>query len=243
MLPRGRRRPAAGILSVPRQQSGRSGAGQAPHRRHDHRPSAAAAGACRAWRPGAGARAAGRRICHRRWARSPAPRASGAADRRDRATHRPRPRGRCRERQPRRGAAQDRCLALRPEGHRHQGWAACVRARARSRDGRSRLAGQRRGGARGSLDRARRQAREGGSRGRAAAWPARRAAHRPQSLHRRSAHAADADRDGARQARGRRRHPPLPPDPRRDAARRWSSISGAAPRSGPAARRSPKASR
>ena len=69
-----------------------------------------------------------------------------------------------------------------------------------------------------SLDRARRQAREGGSRRRAAARPARRAAHRPQSLHRRSAHAADADRDGARQARGRRRDPPLPPDPWRDAA-------------------------
>ena len=94
VLPRGGRRPAAGVLSVPRQQSGRSGAGQAPHRRHDHRPSAAAAGACRARRPGAGARAAGRRIRHRRWARPAAARASGAADRRDRAAHRSRPRGR-----------------------------------------------------------------------------------------------------------------------------------------------------
>ncbi len=207
------------ILSVPRQQSGRSGPGQAPHRRRDHRPSAAAAGACRTRRAGAGARAAGRRIRHRRRARPAAARAPGAADRRDRPAHWSRPRGRRRERQSRRGAAQDRCLAVRPEGHRHQGRAARLWAHARSRGGRSRLAGQRRGGARRSLDRARRQAREGGSRGRAAAWPARRAANRPQSLHRRSAHAADADRDGARQARGRRCDPPLSPDPRRDAAR------------------------
>ena len=60
MLPGGGRRPAARVLSVPRQQSGRSGAGQASHRRRDHRPSAAAAGEHRARRPGAGARAAGR---------------------------------------------------------------------------------------------------------------------------------------------------------------------------------------
>ena len=41
---------AAGDLSVHRQQSGRSGAGQAPHCRRDHRPSAAAAGRRRAER-------------------------------------------------------------------------------------------------------------------------------------------------------------------------------------------------
>ena len=42
-FPGNRHRRAAGDLSVHRQQSGRSRAGQAPHRRRDHRPSAAAA--------------------------------------------------------------------------------------------------------------------------------------------------------------------------------------------------------
>ena len=57
-----------------------------------------------------------------------------------------------------------------------------------------------------------------GTGGRAAARPPRRAADRAQSVHRRSAPPADADRDGARAARRRRCDPALPPDPWRDAA-------------------------
>ncbi len=90
LLPRGRGRAAAGDLPLHRQQSGRGGAGQAPHRRRHHRPSAAALDQRRALWRGAGARAPGRRICHRRRARPAAARASGAAHHRDRAQHRAR---------------------------------------------------------------------------------------------------------------------------------------------------------
>ena len=66
--------------------------------------------------------------------------------------------------------------------------------------------------------RARRHPRAAGSRRRAATRPPRRAANGPQSLHRRSAPPADADRDGAWAARRRRCDPALSPDAWRDAA-------------------------
>ena len=69
---------------------------------------------------------------------------------------------------------------------------------------RSGMAGERQRRARG-LDRgARRPARRAGPGRLAGARAARRTADRPQYVHRRSAHAADADRDGARPARRRR---------------------------------------
>ena len=76
------------------------------------------------------ARTAGRRICAGRRARSPAPRAPRRTDRRDRAAQRPCARGRRRcRRGRRRGAARHRCLAVRPQGPRHQGRPARLRPR------------------------------------------------------------------------------------------------------------------
>ena len=69
---------------------------------------------------------------------------------------------------------------------------------------------------------------------------ARRAADRAQPVHRRSAHPADADRDGARPARRRRGDARATCRPTARCRARWSSICGAAPRCAPAARRSRK---
>ena len=88
MLSRNRHRSAAGDLSVHRQQSGRGGAGQAPHCRRDHRPFAAAARCRRAERRCARARTPARRICPGRRARPPPPRAARQSHCRDGATHR-----------------------------------------------------------------------------------------------------------------------------------------------------------
>ncbi len=118
----------------------------------------------------------------------------------------------------RRGAAQDRRLAVRPQGPRHQGRLACLWAPLGDGHRRPAVAGMRRGRARGAHRRARRQARARRSCRRAATRPPRRAAHGTQSVHRRSAPPADADRHGARQAGRRRCDPPLSPDPWRDAA-------------------------
>jgi cobaltochelatase CobN len=130
LLPRGSGRPPARHLSVHRQQSGRGRASQAPHRGRDHRPPAAAAGHNRFVRRGTRARAPGRRICAGRRPRPPAARTPGAQNRRDRAAHRPRTRSRRRCRPgSRRGAAPYRCLALRCQRSRRQGWPACLRPR------------------------------------------------------------------------------------------------------------------
>ena len=80
------------------------------------------------------------------------------------------------------------------------------------------VAAMRRGRARCADHRARRQARAARAGRRAAARPPRRAAHRAQSVHRRPAPAADADRHGAWQTRRRRRDPALPANAWRDAA-------------------------
>ena len=109
-------RPDAGHLSVHRQQSRRSGAGQAPHRRGHDRPSDAAVDRRRVvWR-NARARRAVRRIRRGAGARSaPGARHCGAHSRarpRERA-----PQGMRRRRQAaRRGARRPRRLALRPQG-------------------------------------------------------------------------------------------------------------------------------
>ena len=131
---RGRARPDAGRLPVHRQQSGRGGAGQAPHRRGDDRPSDAAADRRRiAWR-GARARGAVRRIRRGAGARSaPRPRHRGAhpgARARERIA-----RGMRRRRQAARGGARrPRRLALRPQGHARSATACmCSAARRRAR--------------------------------------------------------------------------------------------------------------
>ena len=84
---------------------------------------------------------------------------------------------------------------------------------------RSGLAGKRRGRTRGAARRARRPPRRAGPSRFADARAARRAADRPQSLHRRSAHAADTDRDGAWPARRRRNRARTSADARRDGPR------------------------
>ncbi len=106
-----RHRGVAGDLSVHRQQSGRGGAGQAPHCRRDHRPPAAAARRRRTFRRRARAGASGRRICAGRRPRPPPARAAGEAHRRDGAAHRIGARGRRRQRESR---PTTRCAASMP---------------------------------------------------------------------------------------------------------------------------------
>ena len=240
MLSGNRHRAAAGDLSVHRQQSGRGGAGQAPHRGGDHRPSAAAARRRRPLRRRARARASGRRICPGRRPRPPPARAAGDADRRDRAAHRPGARGRRRHRvRARRGAAPHRRLAVRSQGPRHQGRPAHLWPRAR-RHRRSAVANKRR----------KRSAPRCSPRSTAAASrrgpPARRRAGgatccRPAAISSPPIRAP---------CRRRRRWSSAGSPPTRSCARicrpmarccaRWSSIYGAAPRCAPAARRSRK---
>ena len=108
---------AAGDLSVHRQQSRRGGAGQAPHRRRDHRPPDAAADlSARAWRDGRDRGADGR--IRRGACARPAPR---PPPRRARAGARPRNRPRRGGGAARRSTPTRRCaarrLAVRPQGH------------------------------------------------------------------------------------------------------------------------------
>ena len=234
---------AAGDLSVHRQQSGRSGAGQAPHRRRDHRPSAAAACCRRAERRRARARAPDRRICAGRRPRPPPPRAAGDADRRDRAAHRLGARSRHR---PARSRPTRRCAASMPGcaiSKTSPSRTACTFTAARPPASTIRCGSKRRGRARGAARGARRQPRRARPGRRADARAARRAADRPQSLHRRSAHPADADRDGSRPARRRRSRARASADPRRDAARGRHRSVGQRHACAPAARRSRKALR
>ena len=239
VLSRNRRRRAAGDLSLHRQQSRRGGAGQAPHRGGDHRPSAAAARRARTGRRRARARTAGRRICAGRRPRPPPPRAACAPDRRDRAAQRawrakPVSAHRCQPDEALRRIDAWLCdlkdLAIKdglhiygraPEDADDPAW--------------QRSAAAERAALLAALD-GRRVA--PGPAGSPSARPARRAADRPQSLHRRSAHAADADRDGPRPARRRRGGARASADAMATCRARSSSICGAAPRCAPAARRS-----
>ena len=190
-------RSTPGDLPVHRQQSGRSRASQAPHRARS--PSVICR---RRWRPSAlsgearelerlvdeYAQADGldrkrrerlARLIIETAQRSGLAREAGVAAR-------PRPR---------RSAAPDRRLAVRPQGSRDQGWPACIRPSQSSKStARRGLGSERRGRARGAHRRARRPPDRAGPGRRPGARPARRAADRPQSLHRRPAHAAHADR-------------------------------------------------
>ena len=133
--------PLPGRLSLHRQQSWRSRAGQAPYRCRDARSPAAAAGPRRPRSGSAGSGTIGRRICAGRWPRSPPPRPAGAADRRAGAHQRGRRGGRRRWRRgPRPGLAAHRCLALRPQGLRGQGRPAHVYGRAAAGESRRRCA-------------------------------------------------------------------------------------------------------
>ena len=220
MLSGNRHRTAAGHLSLHRQQSGRSRAGQAPHRRRDDRPSAAAARRRSAHRRRPRTGAPDRRIRPSRRARPPPPRAAGEADRRDCAAHRLGARGRYRRRRRPDDALRRidawlcdlKDLAVKDGLH--------IYGRAPAGTRRSAMVGERRCRTRGAARGARRPPRRARPGRRADARAARRAADRPQSLHRRSAHAADADRDGPRPARRRRNFARASASPRRAAARR-----------------------
>ncbi len=134
VLPGSGGRAAACGLSVHRQQSGRGRAGQAPPRGADPRSPAAAARRRRSVGRRARAGTAGRRIRPGRRPRPPQARAAGAADCRDRAAKRPGARGRRRRGGvARRGAAPDRCLAVRPEGPRRSRTASTSTAARRRR--------------------------------------------------------------------------------------------------------------
>ncbi len=173
----------------------------------DDRPSAAAARRRRAERRRARARASARRICPGRRPRSPPPRAARRADRRNRAAHRIGARGW-------NSAGVDGAVAPDEALRRIDAWLCDLkdlaikdgqhiygRAPAGADDPAWR--GERRGRTRGACSPRSTAPRRAGTGRRAGARPARRAADRPQSLHRRSAHAADADRDGARPPRRR----------------------------------------
>ena len=154
-----------------------------------------------------------------------------------RATERSRPRGRRRDpRQSRGGAAPHRRLALRSEGSRHQGRPAHLWPRVDRSDPswQASVENERRAPDR----RARRQAHRAGPRRLAASRAPRRDADRAQHVHLRSAHLADADRDGFGPARRRRGDPRLHAEPRRDAARAGDRSVGQRDACAPAARRS-----
>ena len=232
---------AAGDLSLHRQQPRRSGAGQAPDRGGDHRPSAAAArrgglsGEARELERLVDEYAQADGLDRRR--RERLARLILRAARADRTGGRSR---RAARRRSRRRVAPDRRLAVRPQGSRDQGRAPCLWARARrpSTTLRGRRAPRR---ARGCSSPPRRSSGCAGPGRLAGARTSRRAADRAQPVRRRSAHAADADGDRARPARGRRSDPHLHASAWRDAARARSSTSGAAQPCAPAAKRSRRA--
>ena len=194
---------------------------------------------------GARARAAGRRICAGRRPRPPAARAAGAA-----ASSRPRsaPAWRAKPASAPTAVPTRRCAASMPGSATSRispSRTACMSTAALPARGRRRsvVAGERRGRTLRPARRARRPARGARPGRRAGARTPRRAADRPQSLHRRSAHAADADRHGPRPARRRRGDPHAPAGARRDAARAGHRPVGQRDACAPAARRSRRASR
>ncbi len=202
---------AAADLSLHRQRSGRSRAGETPRRRRHARSSPAADDGSRPFGSLERGREARRRVFIRGRARPAAAQSACRTDRRCRFARRNSRALRPRVRHgARRCADAHRCFSLRRERAQHPRRAACAR-RYRAQCARPR---------------ARRPLHRAGACGRAEPRPIRRPADRAQSLQRRSAQHPDTNGVGQRQARRQSNSRTLRLRPRRHGRARSCSISG-----------------